>query len=76
MKKGTSKGYVGGGSFPNEQPVCKPVVPGRRPKPLEGPVHPGFAGKPKQEKKSVPIRPVIQRSDQNDDLYKPIKKKK
>ena len=75
-KKSSSRSsqYIGQSTFIDGKPVCKPVVPGRRPKPLEGPVHPGFKGKPKKKvRKSVP-RPTIVRSDQNNDLYKPAKK--
>ena len=66
---------LGCAAFPDKQPVCKPTIPGRRPKPLEGPVHPGFKGKPLQPKKIVRPRAVVVKSDQNNDLYQPVKKK-
>ncbi len=65
---------VGGNAFPDGKPVCKPVAFGRTPKPLEGPVHPGFKGKPKVAKKPSNPGVVIARSDQTNDLYKPLKK--
>lgn len=76
--------HVGGGSFPDGMPVCQPVKPGRRIKPLSGPVHPGFP-KPNSayRKKSPPKMketPVVgshlKVSDQNFDLYKPVRKVK
>ncbi len=67
--------YVGNNAFPNEQPVCKPIVPGRRIKPLSGPVHPGFKGKPTPPPRYTPPANVIVRSDKNDDLYQRPKKK-
>jgi len=65
---------VGGSAFPDGKPVCKPVAFGRTPKPLEGPVHPGFKGKPKVAKKPANPGSVVVRSDQTNDLYKPLKK--
>jgi hypothetical protein len=67
--------YVGGSSFVNGRPVCKPIAPGRRIKPLEGPVHPGFAGKPKAPKPAMPAPYSVMRSTQNNDLYQHSKKR-
>lgn len=67
--------YLGNQAFPNGEPVCKPIVPGRRIKPLEGPVHPGFKGKPKPPPRVAPPAFVTARSSQTDDVYKPLKKK-
>lgn len=67
--------YLGNAAFPNEQPVCKPIVSGRTIKPLEGPVHPGFKGKPKPATKIAPPSHLITRSSQNDDLYQRLPKK-
>jgi hypothetical protein len=63
--------YVGDSSYPNGRPVCKPIAPSRRIKPLEGPVHPGFVGKPPKPKKPYVIPGFAVRSEQNDELYKP-----
>lgn len=77
FSQGNHAKHVGGNSYPEGKPVCKPVVPGRRPKPLEGPVHPGFAGKPKPPKKpTMPVGGVVVRADQNNDLYAPLSKGK
>ena len=70
------RNYLGGDSFPDGQPVCKPVTPGRCPKPLEGPVHPGFKGKPQTTKPKAAIKPTLVRSSQTDDLYQPVRKSK
>lgn len=75
--------HVGGQSFPDYEPVCKPVAPGRRPKGLSGPVHPGF---PKPDSPYAQKTPAkfnktprvsggdIRVADQNNDLYKPPRK--
>ena len=65
---------VGGNAFPEKKPVCKPVAFGRTPKPLEGPVHPGFKGKPKVAPKPVNPGAVLVRQNQTNDLYTPLKK--
>ena len=68
--------YIGENTFPGEKPVCRPTAPGRRVKPLSGPVHPGFpkAGSKHQSKdkplKSTPqIGSRLQISEQTYDLY-------
>ncbi len=67
--------YLGGNAFPEGFSASKPIAPGRHPKPLEGPVHPGFKGKPKPPQKPQPPSQAIGRSDKTDDVYHPPKKK-
>lgn len=75
--------HIGGNSFPDGVPVCEPCAPMRRPKPLSGPIHPGFpkadsryAGKkPAKFKKSHVISTTGPRtSEQTYDVYKPTRK--
>lgn len=76
------KQYLGESSFPDGKPVCQPCVPGRRPKPLSGPVHPGFPkpGSEYAKKAAAPVKKTstlggrVERAAQNDDVYQPHKK--
>lgn len=75
------KSYIGNNAFPGGQPICKPSAPGRTPKKVGGPIHPGIANL-KTAKAPTPMKPLssfgftIQRSDQNNDIYSSSSRKK
>jgi hypothetical protein len=69
----TKNNHVGGNAFPGGLPICKTTTPGRRPKQVGGPIHPGIAN-PKTAKAPKPMGSgpasfKIKRADQNNSLY-------